>query len=88
MSYSHQERNPYKLKLVRQVAYEQELYSKEYGLKGKIDSVCEFEDSNGFHKILAVELKTGKIVTKAHNMQVMLYNLLMNEVSLSFFKHE
>jgi len=31
--------NKYKLKLISQIAEEQELYSVRYGLKGKIDSV-------------------------------------------------
>ena len=78
--FSNQMRNKHSIRFIRQIAYEQELYSKTYGLKGKVDSVCELEDPNGKHKIYALELKTGNIVTKAHDMQVMMYNLLMNEV--------
>ena len=37
--FRNQRNNPLELKLIKQIAYEQELYSKTYGLKGKVDSV-------------------------------------------------
>jgi CRISPR/Cas system-associated exonuclease Cas4 (RecB family) len=63
-----------------QIASEQELYSKMYGLKGKIDSVCEFEDYYGDKAVFAVELKTGMYKSTSYDFQVMLYSLLIQEV--------
>ena len=61
--FDHQNKkhNKFKLKLIQQLAIEQELYSKIYGIKGKIDSVCLFEDHFGNREIYAIELKTGVI---------------------------
>ena len=72
--------NKFKLKLIQQLAIEQELYSKIYGIKGKVDSVCLFEDFFGKREIYAIELKTGVIQKKAYEIQVMIYSLLLKSV--------
>jgi len=77
--YKYAKYNKYKLKLINQVAEEQECYSLRYGLKGKIDSVCEFEDFKGNKSIYGVELKTGIHKKVSYQHQVSLYSLLLRE---------
>lgn len=62
-----------------EVRYDSELY----GLVGIVDAliVCELEDPLGYKKELNIpfELKTGKHIKPGYEIQVQLYNLMMNE---------
>ncbi|CAI2379105.1 unnamed protein product [Moneuplotes crassus] len=71
--------NKYKLKLMGQIGSEQEIYSTKFGLKGKIDSICEFEDYAKRKVVYAVELKTGVHQKNTYQNQVLLYSLLLRE---------
>ncbi|CAI2359393.1 unnamed protein product [Moneuplotes crassus] len=71
--------NKYKLKLIGQIGSELEIYSTKFGLKGKIDSVCEFEDYAMRKVVHAVELKTGVFKKRRYKNQVLLYSLLLRE---------
>lgn len=71
--------NKLKLKFISQIAYEQEIYSKRFGLKARIDSICEFENYFGEKEVYAVELKTGSFHCASYNFQLMLYGLLLKD---------
>lgn len=57
--------------------------SQIYGLVGIVDAIilCEIEDPLGNKKEMSIpfELKTGKHIKEGYEVQVQLYNLMMNE---------
>jgi CRISPR/Cas system-associated exonuclease Cas4 (RecB family) len=79
-SFKSQSKNQLQLKFLRQIGAEQEIQSHIYGVKGKIDSTCVFEDAKNQEKVTAVELKTGKYESQSHKYQVMVYLSILGEV--------
>lgn len=79
-TFQKQSNNHLDLKFKGQIAAEQEIHSLMYGVKGKIDSTCTFEDSMGNSLVTAVELKTGKSESHSHVSQVMIYLMVLKEV--------